>query len=293
MLRASPTLANEVAPPGPHKPRAEYSAKLSAVRSVEPLSEPTEGIFLTAQWRNLAMLSWEIDPDVLAPLVPPGLELDSHGGKTYISMVGFQFLDVRLLGLPIPFHRNFEEVNLRFYVVRRVGRHVRRGVVFVKEICPRWAVSSVARWVYNEQYVTLPMRHRVTIDSQHGVASPTGEDGESIYVEYAWRSERTWHGLNVHGSGAPSPPPADSLAEFIVEHYWAYTRQRDGGCVEYRVAHRPWRIWPVQSAKLSARLSEAAEPYYGRELAQVLRHKPVSALLADGSPVKVYRGKRM
>jgi uncharacterized protein len=333
MLRAS-TLVAEVAPPRPHGPAVEHLAQ----RPAEPLKGPSGRVFLTAQWRYLAILNWQIDPGVLRPLLPPGLELDLHHGKAYVSMVGFQFLDARLLGLPIPFHRNFEEVNLRFYVLRRVGGQIRRGVVFVKEICPRWAVSSVARWVYNEQYVTLPMRHHVTIEappeqhsplekrpcdgeelahpngfqshsidggraaslsptdgirppattSPHLVPRPKGKRG-AIDVEYAWRRERAWHRLSLRASGAASPPPGGSLEEFVIEHYWAYTRQRDGGCVEYRVAHRPWHVWPVRTADLSADV----EPLYGRELAEVIRREPVSAILADGSPVKVYRGARM
>ena len=150
-------------------------AEAPVERPAEARAEPSGRVFLTAQWRHLAILNWEVEPDLLAPLVPPGLELDFYQGKTLVSMVGFQFFDARLLGLPIPFHRHFEEVNLRFYVFRRVGGQLRRGVVFIREICPRWAVTSVARWVYNEQYVTLPMRHRVTIGTQRDrLHSPPG-----------------------------------------------------------------------------------------------------------------------
>ena len=78
-------------------------------------------VFLTAEWRYLAMLNYEIEPAVLAPFVPQGTELDSFDGKTFVSIVAFLFLDTRIGGIPIPFHRNFEEVNLRFYVRRKSG----------------------------------------------------------------------------------------------------------------------------------------------------------------------------
>src|SRR6185503_10439864 len=105
----------------------------------------------TAHWRFLMMLNYEVDPSVLHPLVPRGTELDTWHGRTYASVVGFLFLDTRVLGLAIPFHRDFEEVNLRFYVRRREAEAWRRGVVFIKEIVPRWAIATVARVAYNER----------------------------------------------------------------------------------------------------------------------------------------------
>src|SRR5712692_93990 len=93
--------------------------------------------FLTANWRYLAMLNFVVDPKIVAPLVPPGTELDFENGETFLSVVGFLFLDTRLLGLPIPLHRDFEEVNLRFYVRKKSADTWRRGVVFVRELVPR------------------------------------------------------------------------------------------------------------------------------------------------------------
>jgi uncharacterized protein YqjF (DUF2071 family) len=100
-------------------------------------------VFLTAEWRNLAMLNYEVDQSLLLPFVPSGTTLDQWEGKTYVSLVGFRFLKTRVLGLPVPFHTNFDEVNLRFYVRRRIAGDVRRGVVFIREIVPRWAIASL------------------------------------------------------------------------------------------------------------------------------------------------------
>ncbi|MFD6447768.1 DUF2071 domain-containing protein [Promicromonospora sp. NPDC060204] len=138
--------------------------------------EPRTGLFLSAEWRRLLMLSYEIDPDALRPLVPRGVELDTWDGRHLVSMVAFQFLDTRLLGVPVPFHRDFDEINLRFYVRRRADDGWRRGVVFVKEIVPRWALATVARVVYGEKYVARPMRHR--IDLHDGEVTP---DVEQVY----------------------------------------------------------------------------------------------------------------
>jgi uncharacterized protein len=113
--------------------------------------------FLTAAWHQLAMLNYEVDAALLAPYIPSGLEIDYWQGRTYVSLIGFRFLNTRVLGFPIPFHRSFDEVNLRFYVRREECR----GVVFIREIVPRAAIALVARRVYGENYVSLPMRHQI------------------------------------------------------------------------------------------------------------------------------------
>ena len=114
---------------------------------------PQPRVFLTAEWRSLLMLNYAIDPAVLRPLVPHGVELDLWEGEALVSMVGFLFLHTRVMGVPIPFHRNFEEVNLRFYVRRSAPEGWRRGVTFVREIVPRRAIATLARVLYNEPYL--------------------------------------------------------------------------------------------------------------------------------------------
>jgi uncharacterized protein YqjF (DUF2071 family) len=235
-------------------------------------------VFLTAEWRYLAMLNYQVDPRLLEMLAPAGTELDRRQGKTFVSLVGFRFLNTKVLGVPIPFHRDFDEVNLRFYVCRSEGSELRRGVVFVREIVPRWAIATIARVAYNEQYVSLPMSHR--IGSQC--------DGR-LSVEYAWRTRQRWNRLSLSTAGEPEIPQDGSEAQFITEHYWGYSAQPDGGCVEYRVAHPSWRVWASPDAKFEG----DAEELYGRDLAAVLRGTPDSAFLAEGSAVTVYRGKRL
>jgi uncharacterized protein len=232
--------------------------------------------FLTAEWRHLAMLNYEIDPSVLEPLVPRGTELDFWHGRAFVSLVGFQFLNARIHGLSIPFHRNFPEVNLRFYAIRRHDAGDRRAVVFVREIVPRIAVAAVARLFYNEHFSRMPMRHRITHDP--------------LDVEYAWRFDRRWCRLRVRTSGGTAQSPAPgSLEEFIAEHYWAYTRRRDGGANEYQVEHRPWRIWEADGVELDA----SVEELYGKPIAAALRRAPASAFVADGSAVVVRNGVRI
>jgi uncharacterized protein YqjF (DUF2071 family) len=230
--------------------------------------------FLTARWEHLAMISFEADPAILAPYVPAGTELDFHNGRTFISIVGFVFRDTRLRGWAIPRHRNFEELNLRFYVRHFAGGELRRGVVFIKEIVPRHAVTAVARWVYGENYATHAMRSRIS--AAH----------DSIDVDYTWRAGWRWHRLAVRGIGPPAPAAIGSEEQFITEHYWGYSRQRDGSTFEYEVAHPSWNLWTVRDCNFDCDAAELYGPIFARTLAQ----RPSSVLLADGSPIRVFPG---
>jgi uncharacterized protein YqjF (DUF2071 family) len=198
--------------------------------------------FLTAEWRDLVMLNYEVDPQVLTRRVAAG---------------------------------DFEEVNLRFYVRRKGPEGWRRGVVFVKELVPKWAIAWVARTIYNENYVSLPMRHRVV---------PPGT-GDGL-AEYGWRLNGSWYRLAARMQGAPSIPPAGSEEEFITEHYWGYALQGDGSSLEYQVEHPQWAVWAATEAAFEG----DPGPLYGPEFAPFLTGPPVSAFVAVGSPIIVRKG---
>lgn len=235
--------------------------------------------FLTAEWRNFVILSYEIDPGILAGRVPAGCELDSWSGHTFVSVVGFQFFHTRVLGVPIPFHRHFEEVNLRFYVRRKAEGTWRRGVVFVKELVPRQATAFVARRIFGENYVALPMRHSVASSTQSA----------STTVAYQWQRLATWEGLSASFSGSPALPPDEAEETFITEHYWGYARQRDHATVEYQVEHSRWRVWRADTASLECEVSSL----YGSEFVDALSGSPSTAFIADGSAVVVRNGRRL
>ncbi len=238
-------------------------------------------VFLTAEWRHLAMLNFQIDPTVVRPLVPVGTELDDWRGQTFVSLVGFRFLDTRVLGIAVPLHRDFEEVNLRFYVRRKTSEGWRRAVVFVKELVPRAAIAIAARVFYGENYVALPMSHRIAVVGEG--AAPMRQ------VSYGWRYEGRDNEIRVTVRGDASEIAAGSQEEFITEHYWGYTRQRSGGTLEYQVAHPRWRAWTA----LDARLEGDPTQLYGERFAQYLKGSPASAFLADGSAVSVFKGVRL
>jgi len=235
--------------------------------------------FLKARWESLLLLNYECPEELLLPLVPEGTTLDPWTGVPLVSLVGFLFRETRVLGVGIPWHRNFEEVNLRFYVRRKTpDGELRRAVVFVRELVPRRAIATVARVVYNEPYLSVPMQHRVSLDPEAGGS-----------LEYSWRHRGTPFALRgkVHGPATLGEPGSE--AEFITEHYWGYTRQRDGGTMEYQVEHPRWRLWSAESAEFSG----ASSGLYGAEFAEVLGRPPRSAFVALGSEVAVHHGKRL
>lgn len=238
--------------------------------------QPT-GVFLTAEWRHLVMLNYEVDPSLLSGLVPSGTELDSWNGKTFLTLVGFRFLRTKVWGISLPFHRNFEEVNLRFYVRRSEGNSVRRGVVFIREIVPRWLIAAVARAFYHERYVAMPMSHEIR------------RDASGLAIEYGWKFGALRNKIKVAVRGDPEATSNGSQEQFISEHYWGYAAQKDGGCIEYQVRHPPWKVWNASDAGFEGDM----EGLYGRELNAVLKRPPTSAFLADGSAVSVHRGRRL
>jgi uncharacterized protein len=238
------------------------------------------GTFLTAEWRNLVMFNYEVDPDVLRPVVPRGTELDSWSDRTFISLVGFLFARTRVMGVSIPFHQTFEEVNLRFYVRRVVNGEVRRAVTFIKEFVPRISVAATARIVYNEPYEAVPMFHKF---------GAINETGMPASVAYSWRVGGRSIEMSVEPVGAGSPVETGSEQEFITEHYWGYTSQRDGSTIEYRVDHPKWRVWSVSNARVTGDLTQA----YGAPFAPILSAHPSSVFLADGSLVSVARPSRL
>lgn len=234
--------------------------------------------FLTARWEDLVFLNYACPREILEPLVPAGTELDLWEGEALVSLVGLMFRDTRVRGFAIPGHRTFEEVNLRFYV-RGSGPdgEIRRAVVFIREVVPRRAVATVARVVYNEPYVSARMSHDIALDESSGGT-----------IAYEWVTRHGTFAIAADASGPATPTPPGSETEFVTEHYWGYTRQRDGRTLEYRVEHPVWSGWTA-----SGLYRGATSSLYGDAFEDVLRDAPRSAFIALGSEVTVYRGTRL
>lgn len=227
--------------------------------------------FLKAEWRKLAIVNYVIEPEILSKFIPFGTELDLWQDKCYISVVGFMFLNTKLLGIKVPFHVNFEEVNLRFYVKRLDEDGWKRGVVFIKELVPRRALSFVANLLYHENYQTLPMQHNWDINRNH------------ITVEYQWNMEGESQRINVVAEKKPLEIKPNSEAEFITEHYWGYAKVEDKITNEYEVTHPRWQTYKVLNFEVEIDFGRV----YGIEFEFLNELKPVSVMLAEGSEITV------
>lgn len=225
--------------------------------------------FLKAEWRKLAIFNYEIDPEVLVPYLPAGTELDFYRGTCYVSLIGFMFMNTRLLGLPIPFHRNFEEVNLRFYVKKKEGNSWKRGVVFIKEIVPKPALSLVANSVYKEHYQTMPMKNVMQ------------NNGNELQIRYSWK-DKSWHSMELTAENRALPMDSDSEFEFITEHYYGFTKMKNRTS-EYEVCHPKWDWYPVKDHQLDLDFQKM----YGTDFACLGQQQPISVMLAEGSAVEV------
>jgi uncharacterized protein YqjF (DUF2071 family) len=243
-----------------------------------PGSTQQTSVFLTAEWRKLIMAQYAVDPAVLAAWLPPGTELDLYQGQCFVSLVGFLFQRVRVLRVAIPGHTRFEEVNLRFYV-RRVDPDgtTRRGVVFVREIVPRAAITLVADTFYEEPYTTMPMRHSIAASA------------EALRVRYEWKHRGQWSSMETVAGLEPVPIQAGSVEEFITEHYWGFTKRSRGATSQYQVEHPGWVVYPIRSCEIVADFGAL----YGPAFAHLDPRQPDNVLLAEGSAVRVYTGTRL
>ena len=227
--------------------------------------------FMKAEWNDLLFINYEINPKLLQKYVPKGTEIDLWNGKCYISLIGFMFEDVKILGVKIPFHVNFEEVNLRFYVKRFEDGKWKRGVVFVKEIVPKHAISFVANSLYNEQYQTLPMRHE------------RASEDDTLLFKYEWKKNLNWNSITVKTEKKLIPIEENSEAEFISEHYYGYTISPRKKTVEYEVKHPRWHQYKV----IDYAVNVDFDMVYGKEFAFLQNLQPASCFVAKGSKITI------
>ena len=226
--------------------------------------------FLTAKWNDLIMVNYEVNPALLTSRVPSGTELDLHEERCFISLVGFMFLDTRVIGFLVPFHINFEEVNLRFYVRRTTNDETRRGVVFIREIVPRFAIATVARFLYGEPYECCSMTNR----------------RDEISVMYQWQKGSSINGLSVERGDDLGVPVEGSHGSFIIEHYCGYTK-RGERTDEYKVEHPKWNLFSTKNESIEVDFGAT----YGGEFTFLSEQTPYSVVLAAGSNVSVYKGQ--
>lgn len=227
--------------------------------------------FLTARWENLVMANYSVDPKILLPFLPTGVELDLYDGKCYVSLVGFLFKNTRLFRVPIPLLGTFEEINLRFYVKRTEHDKVKRGVVFINETVPYKAVAWLANKLYNEHYISIPTKHQLS------------ETRHEKNMHYGWKTGQTWQSIDVKTNLTAEEMIPESIEEFIFEHYYGYTKVSAERTQEYRVNHPRWQVYKVLDSVIRCDF----ETMYGPSFARLNQQQPDSVIVANGSAVSV------
>ena len=229
------------------------------------------GTFLKANWENIIMANYEIDPEILIPFLPKGVTLDLYNGKAYISLVGFMFKKTKLFNVPIPLLGTFEEINLRFYVQRNEDGITKRGVVFINETIPYRIVAWVANKLYKEHYTVVPTKHSIT------------EEADSKKIKFEWLLNKKWNSIYVEASNKSQSMKKDTLEKFIYEHYFGYTKIDENNTEEYRLQHPSWKINTVLDAKIDCDF----KAMYGEAFSILNETKPEAVFIAEGSSVKI------
>ncbi len=227
--------------------------------------------FLKAKWQNLIMANYEIAPSYLLPYLPKGVELDYYHNKSYVSLVGFLFKDSSIFNIPIPSMGTFEEVNLRFYVVRKMGNETRRGVVFINETVPNKIVAWVANKLYKEHYIAIPTKHEWKLSK------------DKKEIQYQWKVQSAWNTLKVDASNSNQKMEAGSMEEFIFEHYYGYTKVNAVQSIEYKINHPSWMINSIHHYQIECDFAA----FYGKNFEILNTAKPHSVMLAEGSEISV------
>jgi uncharacterized protein YqjF (DUF2071 family) len=233
--------------------------------------------FLKAEWKNLALFNYEVDAKILEKYLPTGTEIDFWNDKCYVSLVGFMFENTKVLGFKIPFHIDFEEVNLRFYVKRFENGEWKRGVVFIKEIVPKSAITFVANTLYQEHYETQKMKHEVI------------ENKTTNTFIYQWKNNQNWNTIQIETKKNPVAIEIDSEAEFITEHYFGYTKINLKTTFEYEVQHPRWEQLEVLNYNIDIDFNKT----YGTDFEFLQTTKPTSVFLAKGSQILVKNKKKL
>lgn len=228
--------------------------------------------FLTAEWHNLLNVTFRVNPDLLLPHVPKGVELDVQDGFAYVSLVAFEFLNTRVKGLKIPFHVHFPEINLRYYLKYKE----RRGVAFIKEFVPKYCIAKVANVIYNEPYQSIPME----MESHF--------EGNELHGKHTFYVDNELQTISFRAKNELSVPAEDSLTHYFKEHEIGFGIGHDGNTLYYKVHHPKWRVYDLISYHYQLDFGKV----YGENWAFLANETPYCVCLAEGSAVEVYPAQK-
>ncbi len=176
---------------------------------------PEGPVVMRPKWNNLLFLHWEMAPELIAPMLPVGLELDLFAGRAYVGLVPFQMANVcpRFvpdLGRFSHFYTRFPELNVRTYVVRDGVP----GVWFFSLDAASSLAVVFARMWFKLPYFKARMRMRQT------------QDGFDFWSKRLWPfPSRASCRVRFEPKGEALPARPGSLDEFLVERYVLYSKR--------------------------------------------------------------------
>jgi uncharacterized protein YqjF (DUF2071 family) len=228
--------------------------------------------FMNTEWRKLIMANYIVDGRILEPYIPAETEIDTWHGQVYVSLVGMMFYNTKVWNVPVPFHSDFPEVNLRFYVKHKHDEHYRRGIVFIKEFVPKPAIAAMANMLYKEHYITLPMNNINRV-----------RDHE-LHIGYEWKFRNRWNKMEVRAGTEGHLWREGTEEEFINERLWGYTAESALLTREYYVEHPRWIMYPVSQFTIDCDFQQL----FGSAFASLNTQAPVSVYLCEGSATTVF-----
>ncbi len=216
--------------------------KLLNQTSHRPWPLPSRPWVTTMRWHDLLFLHWPVRPEIIRPLIPQGLELDTFDGAAWIGVIPFRMTGVRPRYLPPFAGLAFPEMNVRTYV----WTPGRSGVWFFSlDATNRLAVRAARAW-YGLPYYNA----RITVQLERGT------------VHYrSIRVDKRSAGVEFHASYKPTGEvyrsAPETLDRWLTDRYCLYAMDQQGRLGYADIQHLPW---PLQPAEVELRLNTMTDP---------------------------------
>lgn len=225
----------------------------------------TNNIFMSGEWKDLIMSTFEIDKSILEPYLPKNTEIDFYKGKALLSMVAFTFSKVKFFGIRVPFHQQFGQINFRFYVKSKIDGA--KGVVFVKEFAPKPLIAYIANWFYNEPYHYKKIRLKKSIDNNQ------------IKLNYSFRDSK----IDIESKLQTNQLINNTFEHFVVDRYIAFIKNYKGKTFQYKIYHKPWELYNLKNINIDKTILNLLPKKFKN-----LKH--ISTSFVKGSSIEVQKG---
>lgn len=233
--------------------------------------DKTMSVFLTAEWRNLILVSYQVPDNALQKYLPDNLHLDKLNGSAFVSLVAFDFINTKVKGMKMFFHLNFPEINLRFYV--NDGR--RRGVMFIREFVPKPVVVLGANLFFNENYSAAKMKSEIIL-------------GSTLKAKHEITYKGNYNSIEVETVNKSFMPDENSTEHFFKEHEWGFVKSRSGQTNAYKVEHPFWQVYPIKKFNINVDFGKL----YGQQFSFLNKQEPFNVTFAEGSVIKVFSAQK-